>query len=1015
MWPVLGLLLFATRVASGDDLRVDVVRRSLTATNVRYQQYIDGIPVVGGVRVESIHDDGRREVTDHLAAGNGRRAASGRAKATATPGNDVVYLNDNGVARLVSRQIVEKLPHQRYVNYFDADTGALVRSEALFWPAQARVFDPNPVAKLNAPNLQDQNDAPAAVPDAAYSIVDLLDLQPAGMLAGPNVQIVDSDTPHTPHADASQSLMFERSQPQFEEVNAYYHIDKSQRYLQSLGYVGSRQLVAYSIPVDPHAVSGQDNSFFTSTFVPGEGALFFGDGGTDDAEDSDVMMHEFGHAIQEWIAPGAFGGASSSQSRALAEGWSDYWSFSSSYPETAASGRDPFCIADWDARCWQDDASQLCSYPVGADCLRRVDSRKSMADYVPSDVSGTEHKNGEIFSSAMREIFMSMVGRYGVDRGKRMTDTLLLEATFGLTSAPTFASIGQKLLDADQRLNAGANSSVICTAMTARGILAGGDCNRAPRGEVTWFQSGDHGVIVLPGNTVTSSLTITDARPINRVTVNVSTDAEAQVSLTGPDGTSAASPSLDVFKGRPAGGTWTLTLRAVSAPVTLRSWSLAIEFAGDLPATSRPLATAGRQKTIAVVGHTPGANGTLFISDVRLFNRGNAPANAMLIFTPSSADGNATFAAIKVVVGPSQVMALDDIVQNAMLMPGSGNLAIVGATEQLIASSRTYTRGVAGTFGQYVPSAEAGEAIGSGDPPLSIPQLENSTDYRSNFGFAEIGGSPGAVHVRYFDASGNVADEQTYGVAPFSHGQTRVTASGQAVRAEVSVAGDARVLAYGSVVDNRSGDAVYIPAARIRRGFLPAIHAPGAFGTLWRTDVWLSNSSEIAEPVAVDNVSTVSVPARGAIVLRDILRSDGQRVLLINGSPALLVTSRTYTGSSDGTFGQFVPATPAAMRRGDAAATFIGVESSPAFRTNIGLMPASGEPATVRIIAYDAAGRELARRETAVEGLTQIPLWIGVVDGRVTVEVIDGRGGVIPYASIIDNVSGDPIYINAQY
>src|SRR5438128_1647814 len=247
--------------------------------------------------------------------------------------------------------------------------------------------------------------------------------------------------------------MFDRSQDPFKGVNAYFAIDRSQRYLQSLGFIGTRRIVPYAIPVDPHAANGTDNSFFVVT-TPGRGALFFGDGGTDDAEDSDILLHEYGHAIQESIAPNAFGGTASSQSRALGEGFGDYWSFSSNYEQTAPSGRDPFCIGDWDARCWLDDSSQFCSYPAGSDCLRRVDSAKTMADFIASDVPGTEHKNGEIWSSALREIFMTI--------GKRMTDTIVLEGTFGMPIGPTYAQFAQKLLNEDRELTSGSNAQDIC-------------------------------------------------------------------------------------------------------------------------------------------------------------------------------------------------------------------------------------------------------------------------------------------------------------------------------------------------------------------------------------------------------------------------------------------------------------------------------------------------------------------------------------------------------------------------
>ena len=1000
-------LLIAAVLAHAIDLRVDFVRQSLTGTHIHWQQYIDGIPVIGGERMENIGLDGRREVVDHLAAAP-RTAMS----AIAPRGGDLVYLDDHGQARLVSRVLVEEQPFRRYANDYDAATGALIRSDALFWSAQGRVFDPNPVAKLNAPSLQDQNNAASAVPDAAYSIVDLPDLAPSGPLSGPNVRIVDLEGPHPQQADAAQPLLFDRSQPQFEEVNAYYHVDQTQRYLQSLGYTGARRIDGYAIPVDPHGAIGADNSYFVSGLTPGQGQMIFGDGGTDDAEDPDIILHEFGHAIQEWIAPGAFLGPSSSQSRALAEGFGDYWSFSSNYAGTIASGRDPFCIGDWDARCWNDDATERCGYPVGADCLRRVDGTKTMADFVVSDVPGTEHRNGEIWSSALREIFMKLTHRYGLEQGKRLADTLVLEGTFGVT-APTFAVMGRNLLAADHALDSGNDIAPICAAMLQRSILTAADCVAGPRGEVTWFQSPDHG---LTGTSLTSNLTITDSRPIETLELHVDASGNPQSTLVGPDGTSASGAgTLDAFRGHSAGGSWALTVTS-DQPVTLRSWSLAIHFQGDQSAAVRP-DSIGPAQFIAAVAHASGANGTNFVSDVRLLNRGTAPAEVMAIFTPSGADGQSTFAAVKVAIPPAQIVTLDDVVQSVMQSAGTGQLELAGAGGDIVAVSRTYTRAGGGSYGQFIPAANGSDAVGSGDSPVFIPGLENTGAFRSNIGFAEVSGASGDVHVRTFDAGGNVAADETYTIAPFSHFQTRVNAAAEVLRAEVTVSGAAHVLAYGSVADNLSGDAIYIPAARERLGVFPAIDAEGAKGTEWRTDVWFSNATSAAEsfllpqrvPFPSEPPRTIEIPAGASVVVRNYFQGFGRGV----GSgdpdpepsmPGVLVTSRTYTTGSTGTFGQFIPALTPSV----APATLLGIENDGAFRTNIGVLAPSA--ATVRVIASDSAGREVWRDDVAANGLTQFPLPVPLAMGSVRVEVLSGAG-VVPYASVVDNATGDPIFI----
>jgi len=348
---ILALLL---SFGAAPDLRLELVRHSLTGTHCRYREYVDGLP------------SDRYVVTPCPASA--LAAPKIAAAAIASDG----LLNVDG--RVVRRVIAEERPLERFAYDYDVETGALVRRTPLFFNGKAaRVFDPNPVAALNDPSLQDQNDAATAVPDSAYFDVELDDLAATGALRGPWVTMIDRQPPNTAPPDAASPLVFDRASDGFEDVNAYFHIDRTQRYLQSLGYTGDRAVAAYPVETDAHAVSGQDNSFFLPSLTqPGTGTLYFGEGGTDDAEDADLVVHEYTHAIQEWIAPGTFGGTFASEARALSEGISDYWAYSAHAERRVASGRDPFCFADWDVRCWEDDASQQCGYDPGTDCLRRL-------------------------------------------------------------------------------------------------------------------------------------------------------------------------------------------------------------------------------------------------------------------------------------------------------------------------------------------------------------------------------------------------------------------------------------------------------------------------------------------------------------------------------------------------------------------------------------------------------------------------------------------------------------------
>ena len=97
----------------------------------------------------------------------------------------------------------------------------------------------------------------------------------------PYITLVDVQPPSIAPPDTARSLVFNREDDGFEDVNAYFHIDSTQRYLQSIGYRGRRAIAPYAIETDAHAQSGFDSSLFIpDAFHPGRGTLFFGSGPT---------------------------------------------------------------------------------------------------------------------------------------------------------------------------------------------------------------------------------------------------------------------------------------------------------------------------------------------------------------------------------------------------------------------------------------------------------------------------------------------------------------------------------------------------------------------------------------------------------------------------------------------------------------------------------------------------------------------------------------------------------------
>jgi len=155
------------------------------------------------------------------------------------------------------------------------------------------VFFPNPVAQLQNQSLTDQKDADYAALQPAYHGVPLTNLDGSGYLVGDWAN-VRAET-GSPAYSTTNTFNYHRNDDRFEQVMAYYWVTEAQKYIQSLGFGTTRRPVnmeSQDIRINQYGV---DNSFSWDK----HDYLRFGKGGVDDAEDAEVILHEYGHAIHE--------------------------------------------------------------------------------------------------------------------------------------------------------------------------------------------------------------------------------------------------------------------------------------------------------------------------------------------------------------------------------------------------------------------------------------------------------------------------------------------------------------------------------------------------------------------------------------------------------------------------------------------------------------------------------------------------------------------------------------------
>jgi len=308
----------------------------------------------------------------------------------------------------------------------------------------ANVFVSNPVQSLGDESLTDQKDSDAAVPAAAYYTVALRDLDGSGFLRGKWANVV-SETGN-PAYSPTNTFKYTRSQDEFEQVMAYYWVTESQEYIQSLGF-GTRYRGANDESQDVRINQlGYDNSFETDH---PKDELRFGKGGVDDAEDAEVILHEYGHAIHV----GQNFSFASEQAGAISEGFGDYWAGTVSHVIAQRLGvpeLEPLvCIADWDA------TSYTSAVPH---CLRRLDSPLKY----PGGLNGEVHHDGQIWSHALWNIHQAL--------GNEKADTIILMGQFDFPGT-TMPDLAQRTVAAARSLYGNAAANAVTAAFHDRGIL----------------------------------------------------------------------------------------------------------------------------------------------------------------------------------------------------------------------------------------------------------------------------------------------------------------------------------------------------------------------------------------------------------------------------------------------------------------------------------------------------------------------------------------------------------------
>jgi hypothetical protein len=350
--------------------------------------------------------------------------------------SDVDVQNTSADARwlLVNNQptlVYSYLQGEKYI-VKDAEGNSISERDAKLYlmgddtTAAGKVFMPDPLTPISV--ISGQNGTYKHFNDSDYALLNdqrVEVLFPVtfdnGVFSLKNeyVEVLDFLAPSiAPPTPATPSFEYLRGDDGFKDVMVLYHITNLQQQLQTLGI----NQVNVPIKCDAHATT-QDNS----SFLPTDTTLRFGTGGVPDAEDADVIVHEFTHALSFFIAPSE---TMSSERRAIEEAVCDIQAAIYSHRYATFNWRK---LYNWDA-----------PNPVASGTSPFWNGRNGASTKTYAQYTGNPYADCEIWSSTILDIAEAV--------GHDSTLVLLFASLASYTDQTTMPQAAQLFMQADSVL-----------------------------------------------------------------------------------------------------------------------------------------------------------------------------------------------------------------------------------------------------------------------------------------------------------------------------------------------------------------------------------------------------------------------------------------------------------------------------------------------------------------------------------------------------------------------------------
>ncbi|MGA7992223.1 MAG: hypothetical protein WCC53_12360 [Thermoanaerobaculia bacterium] len=461
-----------------------------------------------------------------------------------------------------------------------------------------------------------------------------------------------------------------------------------------------------------------------------------------------------------------------------------------------------------------------------------------------------------------------------------------------------------------------------------------------------------------------------------------------------------------------------------------------------------------RQKlVIPAAARTGGMFGAAWRTDLVLRNPDPDPVTVAARFLPN-ADTVAAAPDRTLLLNASSITTYPDVLGSVFGLDSASGAILLSpeGARSIEATSRTYTSAPSGgTYGMSVGAVDVFASLGAGfNASFSAGLLGDG--FRTNLVATDVSGR-GASADLSLAADSSAPDPLKGTIATAPALQRQVSNLGAALGAPAWRTGSllfapthGESVAGLIAIDNRTNDPTWLPPdvpSLVVRTIPAIVHADGANGARYRTDLFLFNPSERTQSVTLavkpwsenrsEALLTLPLLPRESKTVRDVLyaafglsgvaRLRFETFGTLDDSGGVRITSRTYTVSpSGGTYGLLLPALNAFQSAGGGESLEILLPAGGAgFRTNLALVDLSAAPGSgvvaVKVEVFDEAGvrRDVFETPVPLAGGVQIDDLFrarGLGDGpRSGVIRVSPAGGLVAaYASVIDNGTNDPLY-----